>query len=91
VDDREGLTALRALVFGGDGPGLVTALGEQPWPTDSLQLIGDGLLAAVRSGVAGSAELARDCVRALRERRWDGDEELAEALDAALGDGHVPR
>ena len=30
------------------------------------------------------------CVSALRERSWDGDHELAEALDAALGSGPTP-
>ena len=52
--------------------------------------IGDGLLAAVRSGVDGSAELACECVNALGERSWEGDQELAEALDAALGNGPTP-
>ena len=90
VEDREPLTRLRSFVISGDGPGLVSALGHEPWPADCLQLIGDGLLAAVRNGVDGSVELARDCVRAVRERRWDGDEELAEALEAALGEGSIP-
>jgi hypothetical protein len=90
VDDREELTRLRSLVVRGDGAGLVAALSQEPWPADSLQLIGEGLLAAVRSGTAGSSELALDCVRALRERRWDGDRELVEALEAALGKGPTP-
>jgi hypothetical protein len=47
-------------------------------------------LAAVRNGVDGSVELARECARAVRERRWDGDEELTEALEAALGEGPIP-
>ena len=90
MDDREALTRLRSLVYQGDGSGLVAALSQQPWPADSLQLIGDGLLAAVRAGTDGSVDLARECVNALRERGWDGDQELAEALDAALGDGPTP-
>ncbi len=52
--DREVLTELRSLVVRGDGEGLVAALSQGPWPGDSLQLIGDGLLVAVRSGVDGS-------------------------------------
>jgi hypothetical protein len=55
-----------------------------------LQLIGDGLLAAVRAGTDGSGDLARECVMALRERRWVGDQELSDALDAALGTGPTP-
>ena len=60
MDDREALTRLRSLVVRGDGAGLVAVLSQDPWPADSLQLIGDGLLAAVRDGIDGSAELARE-------------------------------
>lgn len=90
MDDREALTRLRSLVFQGDGAGLVAVLSQEPWPADSLQLIGDGLVAAVRSDVGGSEALARTCVSALGERSWTGDRELAEALEAALGDGATP-
>lgn len=90
MDDREVLTHLRSLVYQGDGPALVVLLSESPWPQDSLQLIGDGLLAATRDGVAGSPELARTCVFALGERGWEGDRELAEALEAPSGAGPTP-
>lgn len=90
MDDREALTRLRSLVYQGDGPGLVAVLSQEPWPADSLQLIGDGLLTAVRDDIGGSPELARTCVNALGERSWAGDRELAEALEAALGDGATP-
>lgn len=90
MDDREALTRLRSLVYQGDGPGLVSVLSQEPWPVDSLQLIGDGLVAAVRDGIGGSPGLARTCVNALGERSWEGDRELAEALEAALGDGPTP-
>ncbi len=90
MDDREALTRLRSLVHQGDGPGLVTVLNEQPWPADSLQLIGDGLLAAVSDGIGDAPELAHTCVNALGERSWKGDHELAEALAVALGDGPTP-
>jgi len=90
VDDREALTRLRSLVVRGDGAGLVAALSQEPWPGDSLQLIGEGLLAAVRGSTDGSAALALDCVSALQERRWDGDRELVEVLEAALGKGPTP-
>ena len=90
MDDRGALTQLRSLLARGDGAGVVAALSGAPWPDDSLQLIGDGLVAAVRTGANGSVELARVCVIALGERRWDGDQELAEALEAALGAGPTP-
>lgn len=90
MDDREALIELRSLVVRGDHAGLLTSLSQAPWSGDSLQLIGDGLLAAVRDAAAGSAGPARQCVNALRQRRWDGDQGLAEALEAALGDGPSP-
>jgi hypothetical protein len=90
VDDREALTHLRALMVGGDHEGLVAALSQAPWPTNSLQLIGDGVLEAVRDGIDGVASLAHQCISALEERRWTGDQELAELLNAALGVGPTP-
>lgn len=90
MDDREALTHLRSVVYQGDGPGLVTVLSKVPWPADSLQLIGDGLLAAVSADTDGAAELARTCINALGERNWQGNRELGEALAAALGDGPIP-
>jgi hypothetical protein len=90
MDRREALTRLRSLVYQGDGTGLVADLTREPWPADSLQLIGDGLVAAVRAGVDGSPELAGRCVDALGERAWAGDLELVKALEAALGNGPTP-
>jgi hypothetical protein len=91
VEDREALTHLRSIVVRGDHTELVTALRQEPWPGDSLQLIGDGLLAAVRDSAEGSAGPAQTCVIALRGRDWEGDRELADALDAALGSGPTPK
>lgn len=90
MDDNEALARLRSLVYQADGRGLVALLAEEPWPADSLQLIGDGLLTAVSNGVGGAPEVARSCVHALGERGWEGDRELAMALEAALGDGPTP-
>ena len=87
--DREALTHLRSLVYRGDAAGLVAALSKEWWPA-SLQLIGDGLRAAVAGAVDGSTDLALTCVEALRERRWEGDRELAESIEAALGNGPTP-
>lgn len=90
MEDHEALTQLRALIVRGEHPGLVAALSDSPWPADSLQLIGDGVLAAVREGADGADDLARQCIAALDERQWTGDRELAEALNAALGAGPTP-
>jgi hypothetical protein len=90
VDDGEPLAELRSLVVRGDHAGLVATLSRATLLADSLQLIGDGLLAAVRDATEGSTGLAQECVNALRERRWAGDQELAQVLDAVLGYGPTP-
>ena len=87
MGDREEATRLWSLVSQGDDVGLVMSLSGRPLPTSSLQLIGDGLLAALHLGIEGSPDLARTLVTALEERSWDGDRELTEALNAALGTG----
>ena len=40
--------------------------------------------------VQDAAVLARACVVELRERGWDGDDELADQLDGLLGAGATP-
>ena len=57
----------------------------KPLPNDALQLIGDGLLVAVRQEALEASELAHECVAALRVRGWRGDDELADSLEARLG------
>src|SRR6478736_5131104 len=81
--------ALRAAIATADGAALVAQL-RQGWPQDALQLPGDGLAAAVQQHVPGAAELAHECVQALRDREWDGDEELAGHLEAVLGVAPTP-
>lgn len=90
MDDRDALTHVRSVMVRGDHAELVAVLRQEPWPADSLQLIGDGLLAAAPDRSDGSVDLAHACVAALRAREWEGDRELAEALDAALGSGPTP-
>jgi hypothetical protein len=90
MHDRERGRELRAAVFTANGEELVSLLQSGPWPGHALQLIGDGLLAALSQGVTGARDLALDCVTELRERDWDGDEELATALIARLGAGPAP-
>ncbi len=87
MDSKEQRSALRAAVYRGDGPAVVDVLLGVGADDDSLQLAGDGLIAAVMQRVDGAAELARGLVVGLRQRGWDGDDELADQLEAQLGSG----
>ena len=82
---------LRGAVARGDSPAVVALLATPGgWPVHALQLVGDGLVGAVVASVRGAVPLAERCVETLRERAWDGDAELAEALAARLGTAPVP-
>ena len=85
MDSKEQRSALRAAVYRGDGPAVVGLLRGVGGDDDSLQLAGDGVIAAVMQRVDGAAELARDLAVGLRRRGWDGDDELADQLEAQLG------
>ena len=74
----------------GDGRAVLALLRTRPLPEDAVQLVGDGLAAALAQRVEGAAGPARGCIEALRRRGWPGDGELAEQLDAALGSGPTP-
>ena len=87
MDSKEQRCALRAAVYRGDGRAVVDLFRGVGADDDSLQLAGDGLIAAVMQGVDGAAELARKLVVGLRHRGWDGDDELADQLEAQLGSG----
>jgi hypothetical protein len=86
--DAEAVKALRIAVYTGDGSVVGVVRGRLT--EDVLQLAGDGLLEAVAQDVGGAVELAAQCAAALRERCWDGDEELADQLRATLGQGATP-
>jgi hypothetical protein len=90
MSQRERMREFRAAVFTADGEALVSLLRAGPWPGHALQLIGDGLLAALAQNVGGARELAERCVTDLRERDWEGDEDLVAALTARLGAGPAP-
>ena len=68
-----------------DGEGVVQFLIGKPWPDQALQLIGDALQVALRQEVREAPGLAGECIAALRVRGWEGDEELADPLEAGLG------
>ncbi|HEY5151875.1 MAG TPA: hypothetical protein VIJ23_19095, partial [Mycobacterium sp.] len=81
---------LRGAVYRGDGPAVVALVGDQLLPRDALQLIGDGLVVALVLHARGAADLAVACEQALRERGWEGDDELADQLGGLLGTGPTP-
>jgi hypothetical protein len=87
--ERDRRATLRVAAYRADWLGLVAALSALRWD-DALQLAGDGLVVALAQEVDRAPELARRFVEALRERAWDGDDLLAERLEAALGDGPLP-
>jgi Uncharacterised protein family (UPF0158) len=82
------ITALRAGVYNADGSVVGVVRGRLT--EQVLQLAGDGLLDALAKDVEGAVDLAAQCAAALRERCWDGDEELADQLQAALGRNATP-
>jgi hypothetical protein len=75
---------LRAAVHQRDGAQLV-ALVRAEHVLDALQMIGDGLVAALSDKVEGAAEAAAAVATRLRDRGWTGDDELAVQLEARLG------
>ena len=81
---------LRGAVYRGDGPAVVALVHDQFLPDDALQLIGDGLLVALALHTKAATGPADACRLALRERGWDGDNELADQLEALLGTGAIP-
>jgi hypothetical protein len=90
MDAQEQRCALRAAVYRGDGLAVVELLRGVGADDGSLQLAGEGLIAAVMQRVDGAADLARKLVVGLRQRGWDGDDELADQLEAQLGSGPAP-
>lgn len=58
-------------------------------PQDGLQAVGDWVLAALEQRSEGATEAALRMVPALRDRNWDGDDVLADQLDAFLGSGVI--
>src|SRR5450755_493351 len=90
MDSKEQRSTLRAAVYRGDGPAVVHLLQNAGNYDNALQLAGDGLIAAVIQRAQGAPELARHLVLALRQRGWNGDDDLADQLDALLGSGPPP-
>ncbi|MDT7697473.1 MAG: hypothetical protein QOI75_6843 [Pseudonocardiales bacterium] len=90
MDDRDLTTQLRGAVHRRDGTAVVALADDPARPSSVLQLLGEGLAAAVTQRVDGAQQTAAQCVAALRARGWVGDVELADQLDALAGIGPIP-
>jgi hypothetical protein len=82
----EGRISLRVKVPAEGGTAVVEITGPAV-PENGLQAFGDWVLAALEQHGDGAAEAARLMTAALRERDWEGDDVLADQLDALLGSG----
>jgi hypothetical protein len=87
VDLKERRAELRGAVNRADGEAVVRLARRWLASDDGLQLLGDGLLAALAQHVAGAGDLAAECAGRPRARKWDGDDDLADQLAAARGSG----
>jgi hypothetical protein len=68
--------------------GAIARLLDEPLPDEGLQHAGDAVLCALAADPHATQDVAIRVANALRERFWDGDEELADAIDTtALGRG----
>jgi hypothetical protein len=77
--------SLRGAVHRGDGVAVVALVRTGGMRDDALQLMGEGMLAAIIGHVEHAVEVGADCVNALRARGWYGDDDLAEQRAASLG------
>jgi hypothetical protein len=81
--------SLRVKVPAEDGTAVVEMTGPAV-PENGLQAFGDWVLAALEQQAGGAAEAAGRMAAALRERDWEGDDVLADQLDALLEGGAMP-
>lgn len=75
---------VRRILYGGDGAAAL-AVARSLGLNGPLQQLGDLVLLALAHDASNAAEFATQCSGALRIRGWDGDQELADAIDAARG------
>jgi hypothetical protein len=77
------VVALRAACYAADGRALIELL--RTWDAEPVvRQCGDALTAAVTRDVQAAVETAARCLAALRVRNGEGDEVLADQLDAAI-------
>jgi hypothetical protein len=80
---------LRVKVPATDGTAVIEMTGPAA-PGNGLQAFGDWVLAALGQHADGAREAAGRMVAALRERDWEGDDVLADQLEALLTNGVIP-
>ena len=85
----EGRISLRVKIAAEDGTAVVAMTGPAA-PENGLQAFGDWVLAALEQHADDTAEAARPVIAALRDWDWEGDDVLADQLDALLGSGAMP-
>jgi len=88
LSNDEGRISLRVKVPVEDGTAVVEMTGPAA-PENGLQIFGDWVLAALEQHADGAAEAAHLMIAALRDRDWEGDDVLADQLDALLGSGAI--
>lgn len=76
--------AVRRVLYGGDGAAALS-VARSLGLSGPLQQVGDLVLLALDYDPSHADEFAEECSGALRMRGWDGDQELADAIDAARG------
>lgn len=91
MDGKQRRAELRGAVNRADGSTIVQLADGWLGSDEALQLLGDGLLAALAQQIAGASEQAVDCAGRLRGRGWEGDDDLAGQLDAARGATSEPQ
>ena len=75
---------MRGALYTADGPAAVRAVSDQSI-SETPQYAGDAALLGLAQWVEGSAAIAERCAAVLRDRGGDGDSDLADELEAALG------
>ena len=87
TDERR--ISLRVKISAENGTAVMEMTGPAA-PENGLQAFGDWVLAALEQHADGAADAARRMIAALQERDWEGDDVLADQLDALLGSGAMP-
>ena len=88
MDTDEERIRLRVKVPATDGTAVIEMTGPVA-PGNGLQAFGDWVLAALEQHADGAREAASRMVAALQERDWEGDDVLADQLEALLTNGVI--